>query len=219
MEYEFPSDPSYRCRFCSRFDVHLHFTLNKKRQDSWPGGHTCADGLEFLQETIWFHSRQLEEDRENDVSIQGAWGEFGLLTSFATANDTPPQHRIVVVTGEQGRKVFFNDQSLDLGEGYKILFGSATSLADINMHDDSRAFIHRFLSLIRKERLSDGAYFFSFSHWFLIGFSSVLPVLLDDLNGQMLDWGTKGKIDPFKEVYDVRSILVSHQALPLQVHP
>ena len=35
----------------------------------------------------------------------------------------------------------------------------------------------------------------------------MLPVLLDDLNDRMLDWGTKGKINPFKEVYDVRSIL------------
>ena len=42
----------------------------------------------------------------------------------------------------------------------------------------------------------------------------MLPVLLDDLNGRMRDWGTKGKINPFKEVYDVRPILFPHQPLP-----
>ena len=31
----------------------------------------------------------------------------------------------------------------------------------------------------------------------------VLPSLFEDLNRRMKDWGNEGKIDPFKEVYDV----------------
>ena len=119
------------------------------------------------------------------------------------------------MTGEQGRKVFLNDQSLNLGEGYKILFGRAPKLTDINIKadgigDDGREFIVRLFMLLRKERVADGACLFWCSHCLLTNFSSVLPVLLDDLNGRMLDWGTKGKINPFKEVYDVRFILFLH---------
>ena len=89
MEYESPTDLSYRYRSCSRFNVGLLFTLNAKRQDSWPGGYSCADGLGLLQETIWFHSTPLGEDWGNDVSFQGASGEFEILMSFAIANDIP----------------------------------------------------------------------------------------------------------------------------------
>ena len=122
------------------------------------------------------------------------------------------------MTGEQGRKVFLNDHSLSFVEGYKILSGGAPRLADINVNDegageDVRGFVHRLLLLLRKERVADGACPLWCSHCLLTSFSSVLPVLLDDLNDRMLDWGTKGKINPFKEVYDVRSILFMHQPL------
>lgn len=30
-----------------------------------------------------------------------------------------------------------------------------------------------------------------------------LPVLLGDVDHRMSEWGTEGKINPFKEVYDV----------------
>ncbi|KIM37022.1 hypothetical protein M413DRAFT_448749 [Hebeloma cylindrosporum] len=100
------------------------------------------------------------------------------------------QHRVIVVTGEQGRKIFLNDKSLDMGEGYKILSGRGPSLEDIDKNadgsHDARSFINRLLLLLRKDRVAD-----------------VLPVLLDDLHSRMLDWGTKGKINPFKEVYDL----------------
>ena len=117
------------------------------------------------------------------------------------------------MTGEQGRKVFFNDQSLDTEEGYKILLGGVPRLIDIDIKADVGGFIHRILLLLRKERVADGACTFWCSHCLLISFSSVLPVLLDDLNNQMLGWDTKGKINPFKEVYDVRSILLPRRPL------
>jgi len=122
------------------------------------------------------------------------------------------------VTGEQSRKVFLNDQSLDFMEGYKILSGGAPRLTDIDSKaqgivDDVRGVIHQLLLLMRKERVADGACPFRCSHCLLTSLSSALPVLLDDLNDRMLDWGTKRKINPFKEVYDVRSILFMHQPL------
>ena len=113
-----------------------------------------------------------------------------------------------MVTGEHGRKVFLNDQSLDLAEGYKILSGGAPRMTDIGVkadgaYEDARGFSHRILLLLQKERVADSACTFWCSHCLSISFSSVLPVLLDDLNDRMLDWGGKGKINPFEEVYDV----------------
>ena len=124
------------------------------------------------------------------------------------------------MTSEQGRKIFFNDRSLNPGEGYKILFGGGPRLTDIDTSsksqgivDDAWGFIHRLVLLLRKERVADGACPFWCSYSLLTSFSSVLPVLLDDINDRMLNWGAKGKINPFKEVYDVRSILFMHQPL------
>ena len=31
----------------------------------------------------------------------------------------------------------------------------------------------------------------------------VLPALLEDVNRRMKDWGNEGRVNPFKEVYDV----------------
>ena len=126
------------------------------------------------------------------------------------------------MTGEQGRKVFLNDQSLDLGEGYKILSGVAPRLSDIDIKTDgigddtgaeTQEFVNRLLLLLRKERVADGEWPCVYSHCLLTSFSSALPVLLDDLNDRMLDWGTKGKISPFNEVYDVCSILFPYPPL------
>ena len=33
--------------------------------------------------------------------------------------------------------------------------------------------------------------------------TSVLPVLFEDVNNRMKEWGTEGKINPFSEIYDV----------------
>ena len=40
----------------------------------------------------------------------------------------------------------------------------------------------------------------------LIPFSVVFPLLLQDVNRRMKDWGAEGKINPFNEVYDVHAI-------------
>ena len=81
------------------------------------------------------------------------------------------------------------------------------------VYEDARGFIYRISLLLRKERVVDGAGPCLCSYCLLTSFSSVLPVLLDDLNDRMLDWGTKGKISPFNEVYDVCSILFPYPPL------
>lgn len=45
------------------------------------------------------------------------------LTAYA---DVVIQHKIVVLSGEEGRNVFFNTKELNLQEGYNILFGGVS---------------------------------------------------------------------------------------------
>ncbi|RDB27059.1 putative lanosterol 14-alpha demethylase [Hypsizygus marmoreus] len=99
------------------------------------------------------------------------------------------QHRIVALSGELGRKVFFNDQSLDLPEGYRILMGGAPQLRDIEIDSDHAkisVLVKRLLHLLRKERVNN-----------------LLPTLFDDVQRRMSDWGDEGSINPFKELYEL----------------
>ncbi|RDB26871.1 Lanosterol 14-alpha demethylase [Hypsizygus marmoreus] len=99
------------------------------------------------------------------------------------------QHRIVALSGELGRNVFFNDQSLDFSEGYRILTGAVPQLRDIEIVSDDEKkniLLKRVLYLFRKERVVN-----------------LLPPLFDDVQRRMSDWGREGSIDPFKEVYEL----------------
>jgi sterol 14-demethylase len=84
-----------------------------------------------------------------------------ILISFTTANLLSFQHRVIAVTGEQARKVFYNDQSLDLTEGYKILMGGAPSNEDIQSDTQLRSFVNRVLLMLRKDRIADSPYHLS----------------------------------------------------------
>jgi hypothetical protein len=66
------------------------------------------------------------------------------------------------MAGEANRKIFFNNQNLDLSEGYRILLGGAPNVRDIiNVNADTpQATTESFrllLLLLRKERVNDGA--------------------------------------------------------------
>ena len=78
-----------------------------------------------------------------------------------------PQHRVIALNGEQSRKMFFNEKSLDFNEGYNILLGGFPDLGDINVESDRQEkhdeFIKRILMLIHKDRLIESWSIF-FSH-------------------------------------------------------
>ena len=65
------------------------------------------------------------------------------------------------MSGEEGRKIFFFEQGLSLGEGYRILMGAAPQLQDINVKPQDGEiqdgdFVKRLLRLMHKDRVSEG---------------------------------------------------------------
>ncbi|GBE78810.1 hypothetical protein SCP_0200070 [Sparassis crispa] len=100
------------------------------------------------------------------------------------------QHTVVALSGEEARKVFFNDKRLNFNEGYRLFLGGAPQLSDINMLDADDAaikFFYKYFQLVlTKERIMN-----------------VLPFLLDGMHKRMQIWGSKGRINPFKEIYDL----------------
>lgn len=100
------------------------------------------------------------------------------------------QHRVIALTGEQSRKIFFNNHSLDISEGYRILLGGIPNLEDIDISKEfetkRQEEIKRILMLFRSDRVAE-----------------ILPTLLHDLNQRILGWKKEGKMDPFNEVYDL----------------
>jgi sterol 14-demethylase len=123
-----------------------------------------------------FFSKRYDFFRENFKKTGVKMFRFSLL-----------QHRVIAVAGEANRKIFFNDRSLGLIEGYRILVGGIPSIKHINRDTgEISELIKRLALLLRRERINE-----------------VLPALFEDVDRKMKDWGTEGKINPFNEVYDL----------------
>ncbi|KAG6829615.1 hypothetical protein H0H92_004022 [Tricholoma furcatifolium] len=100
------------------------------------------------------------------------------------------EHSVVALSGEQARKVFFNEQTLNLPEGYRVLMGGAPRLSDIDVKEpeelNASVFARQLLGLLKRERIEEA-----------------LPILFDDVQKRMKGWGKEGTLNPFKEVYDL----------------
>jgi len=71
------------------------------------------------------------------------------------------QHRVVAVTGPNGRKLFFNNSSLDVSQGYKILLGGFPRIEDVPVGETDNAKNNFFKSLQfiqQKDRIREGEY-------------------------------------------------------------
>ncbi|KDQ52157.1 hypothetical protein JAAARDRAFT_40504 [Jaapia argillacea MUCL 33604] len=134
------------------------------------------------------------------ISILNAWSFFTKRYDFLRENLKKQamfqfwvlNHRVVALSGEEGRRVFFTDKSLDFSEGYKILMGGAPRLEDIKVkqapaeQEGVSWFNKRVALLLRKERLE-----------------TVLPSLFDEIQVRMEEWGKEGRINPFENVNDL----------------
>jgi len=71
------------------------------------------------------------------------------------------QHRVVALTGQEARKVFFNEPALDFTEGYKILMGGAPRLENIDeslqteSDNTNTEFLRHLLLIMRKDAVTE----------------------------------------------------------------
>ena len=71
------------------------------------------------------------------------------------------QHRVVALTGQEARKVFFNEPTLDFYEGYKILMGGAPRLENIDKSlqtekkPTNAEFLRRLSLILRKDVVAE----------------------------------------------------------------
>ncbi|KIM79953.1 hypothetical protein PILCRDRAFT_822816 [Piloderma croceum F 1598] len=135
-------------------------------------------------------------------SIVNAWTFFNKRYDFLRSNFDKTGHelfafkvlhyQVVAMSGEDARKTFFNEKRLSFAKGYQLFMGGNPDLKDIKMEAEIEesielgAFIKRLLKIFRKDRLQD-----------------VMPTMFADINGRMEILGAEGKINPFKDIYDL----------------
>lgn len=132
-----------------------------------------------------------------------------MIPFFVLLPDLFSQHRVVAISGEEARKMFFNEKGLGLDEGYRILMGGAPNIDDISVQPKegrvkNQELVKRLAVVFRKDRILEGTYQTDQRIIQLTFFHPVLPVLFDDVHHRMNDWGSEGTINPFKDVYDVK---------------
>ncbi|KAG6827882.1 hypothetical protein H0H92_010091 [Tricholoma furcatifolium] len=96
------------------------------------------------------------------------------------------QHHVTGMKGEEGRKAFFDNRSMSIGEGYKILRGAVPRLCDINVEESPNPLRAMVPSVLSSKRIYD-----------------VLPSILEMIQARMDTWGHEGQTDPFVIIPDL----------------
>ncbi|KAH8987858.1 cytochrome P450 [Lactarius akahatsu] len=99
------------------------------------------------------------------------------------------RNNVVVVSGEQGRRDFFNAKGLDLQEGFVILSGALPIIHGVTtgLRQQRVARIYRRLANAqRSERLTE-----------------LIPEILNDGRRLLQPWEKAGTLDPFDRIYEL----------------
>ncbi|KAF8260831.1 cytochrome P450 [Lactarius quietus] len=105
------------------------------------------------------------------------------------------RNNVVVVSGEQGRKDFFNAKGMDLHEGFMILTGGLPLIHGVTtgLRQQRVARIYRRLANAqRSERLTE-----------------LIPEILGDGRRLLQPWQKAGTLDPFDRIYEASQLLSS----------
>ncbi|KAJ7181463.1 cytochrome P450 [Mycena crocata] len=149
--------------------------LYVKRTESWDDTHELG-GI-WIMDAWSFFTRRFDFVTDTFRRTGQKFFRFRVL-----------QHRVLASSGLDARKVFLNEKSLNMGEGYKILSGIGPDLADIDVEtggmDVEGPFTRQLLTLTTKDLLRD-----------------VFPSFVHDVNKRMSTWGPSGSINPFTEIY------------------
>lgn len=156
--------------------------------------------LAILYPALFSSKKSTDIEELGGVSLFTAWPFFSRRFDFLKDNFAKTgeniftfkvlHHSVTAMKGEEARKAFFDSRSLNFTEGYKILMGAAPRLEDVDksLHqpEDVSWFNKQLSILMNKKRLAD-----------------VLPTLFDDVQARMEGWGKEGRMDPFKNIYDL----------------
>ncbi|TFK66690.1 hypothetical protein BDN72DRAFT_131613 [Pluteus cervinus] len=132
--------------------------------------------------SVFFYSTLFSSKKDGIVEIGGvsstltAWPFFTKRYDFLKSNFQKTgeaifkfkilRYTVVAIRGEEGRKAFFDNKSLNFSEGYKILMGAAPRLSDISMSHENIEnvswFNKQLAHLLNRRRLEDGMSFLSF---------------------------------------------------------
>ncbi|KAI0298707.1 cytochrome P450 [Multifurca ochricompacta] len=99
------------------------------------------------------------------------------------------RNNVVVISGEQGRKDFFNAKGLDLQEGFRVLSGALPLIHGVTteLRQQRVARIYkRLMNVQRNERLTE-----------------LIPEILDDGRRLLRPWEKAGSLDPFDKIYEL----------------
>ncbi|KAI0052139.1 cytochrome P450 [Auriscalpium vulgare] len=99
------------------------------------------------------------------------------------------RNNVVVVSGEQGRKDFFNAKGLDLQEGFRVLSGALPFVQGVtsDLRQQRIASIYKRLANVQKsDRLTE-----------------LIPEIAADCQVMVESWGKSGSVDPFDKIYEI----------------
>ncbi|KAG6826007.1 hypothetical protein H0H92_001472 [Tricholoma furcatifolium] len=101
-------------------------------------------------------------------------------------------YRVTVVTGEEGKRAFFENKSMDFVEGYKRLRFGGPRFGDLNVRLTHRTLRQTVPMVLSSKRLFE-----------------VLPPVLEMIQAQMEAWGPEGLVNHFDIIPD----LIFHMAV------
>ncbi|THW45271.1 cytochrome P450 6A1 [Aureobasidium pullulans] len=119
------------------------------------------------------------------------------------------QHKVVGVTGDEGRKVFLESKQLDATAGYAALFAGSPTVSKVHDTDqgemDDHLFFRRLLGMTKKENFVKGMAASGGSHRTETHESPGLQFLISDTTTRLdeLAKDPKGLTDPFESIYGI----------------
>jgi len=103
---------------CSR-DPHTQRLLNRQRVD-------------LLQQEIWFPAIEFWTNWSRFICVQGHAGEWSSYNHEFYGDYHLLQHKVIATSGDEARKIFFNDSGLNSTEGGKLLRGGVSQVLELH---------------------------------------------------------------------------------------
>ncbi|KIM74625.1 hypothetical protein PILCRDRAFT_828049 [Piloderma croceum F 1598] len=108
------------------------------------------------------------------------------------------QHKVIAISGDEARKIFFNNSGLNSTDGAMLLRGGIPVVKDVKADIEEFNLTElnkRLLKIVHRGR-----------------FKEIMPTLFNDIHERMEDWGSEGKMSPFKDIYELVFLMTVRMA-------